>query len=66
MNIENLEEIEQSMLQLVVSLDLYVFDIQSNHVVSIIRSNNISFVFESNLISLSINKLILQNNNELT
>ena len=66
MSIENLEEIEQSMLQLVVSFDLYVFDIQSNHVVSIIRSNNISFVFESNLTFLNINKLILQDNNELT
>ena len=65
-NIENFEKIEQSMFQFVVSFDFYVFDIQSNYVVSIVRLNNISFVFKLNLIFLNFNKFIFQNDNKLT
>ena len=66
MNIKKFKEIEQSMFQFVVSFDFYVFDIQSNHVVLIVCSNNISFIFELNLIFLNFHEFIFQNDNKLT
>ena len=66
MNIKIFKEIKQSMLQLDVSFDFYIFDIQLNHVISIVRANNISFIFEFRLIFLNFNKLIFQNDNNLT